>query len=131
MASCGKYEDGPKISLASKKARIINNWQYEEIYKNGNLQTLNSDDMNSSIEFKKNDEMTIITTAGSISSNYQGTWDLSSDKEYIDIQYTVSFLGLSSTYNMSYKILRLKSNELWLEYTDATNTIWEYHYKSK
>ncbi|HNF72960.1 MAG TPA: hypothetical protein PLP34_11115, partial [Chitinophagaceae bacterium] len=35
MTACRKYEEGPNISLRTKKARITNNWKYESAQVNG------------------------------------------------------------------------------------------------
>jgi len=35
LPSCGKYEEGPSISLRSKTSRIVNEWVVEKYYENG------------------------------------------------------------------------------------------------
>lgn len=41
VSSCRKYEEGPNVSLRTKKARITNNWKYESAQVNGNEVSLN------------------------------------------------------------------------------------------
>ena len=33
--SCKKYEDGPTVSLRTKKARVVNKWKVDSYYING------------------------------------------------------------------------------------------------
>ena len=35
ISSCGKYEEGPKFTLLSKKARITNTWKFTKSENNG------------------------------------------------------------------------------------------------
>lgn len=38
--ACGKYEEGPKFSLESKKSRLVGEWKVTSITKNGVDQSL-------------------------------------------------------------------------------------------
>lgn len=128
--SCGKYEDGPKISLLPKSARLINTWKIDESFKDGVSQTVTADEKASCYDIKKDGELSYTFVTGSLSSTYSGTWELSDDKESLKLSYTVVIFGLSTTYTTDYTILRLKSDELWLEKVSGNNTF-EYHYITK
>ncbi|NLL28220.1 MAG: hypothetical protein GX259_05435 [Bacteroidales bacterium] len=114
-SACGKYEDGPKFSLATKKARIINTWVYDEITVDNVFQPLDIEDIVTTIEFKRNNK--IIYSIENKSTT--GEWELSHDKEYIIIRFT----QLGNTDIHALKILRLKSNELWTEEIDGSSRI--------
>lgn len=131
FASCGKYEEGPKISLASKKARLVNQWKMEKMFKNGSSVSLTSNDQEDYIEFKKDGTYEVVDFTGSISSTGTGKWSFSSDKESINTSVSYTVLGFTTTNTTTYKILRLKSDELWVKYTDVTNGEWEIHYVTK
>jgi len=128
--SCGKYEDGPKISLASKTARIINTWVVDEMYYNGVEQTLTADDKDDYVEYQKDDKVVFTEVVGSLTTTTNATWKLDDDKEKILVTYSYTVGGLTYTTTVESTILRLKSNEMWLETTDGSNTE-EYHFVSK
>ena len=114
FTGCGKYEDGPSLSLKTKKGRITNQWKLTAELYNGTPQSLISNEV---IDIKKDD--TFVITWGS--SSETGTWAFSSDKE------SVTFTPNNSSSANTYKILRLKSNELWLQEIYGSST-YEYHY---
>lgn len=113
LTGCKKYEDGPAFSLNTKKARITNQWNLTEKIIDGVQYPIN----NEKIDIKK-DNSYVITWG---SSSETGNWEFSSDKE--SIIFTLNGNSSSDTY----KILRLKSNELWLQYT-SYSFITVYHY---
>ncbi|MBI4931036.1 MAG: hypothetical protein HY841_09760 [Bacteroidetes bacterium] len=102
FSSCGKYDDGPKISLKSKTARICREWMDPSCSTNCGT-----------IEYKKDGT---VYSNGAIVSGY--TWKFSGDKESIEVTYTIGgFSGSASA-----KILRLTSKDLWTQDT-GSNTI--------
>jgi hypothetical protein len=117
ITGCGKYEDGPKISLASKTGRLVNKWKLEKYFVNDVEQTIGTN--TSILEIKKDNSWTY-SDAGSALA-WTGTWAFDGDKENILMTSTGS-----STADIS-KILRLKSDELWLSSVDGSITT-EIHY---
>jgi len=114
--SCGKYEDGPKLSLLTKKSRLANEWVLESYEANG------SDQTSTMQAFLGNDYVWTIEKDGGytqVSStngiNVSGTWEMGEDKD--DVTFRPSS-GSSTTF----RILRLKSKELWLRYTNSNGT---------
>jgi len=118
LFSCGKYEDGPKISLLTKQARLINKWKLTDTQKYiEKSQPVDNPD----------------TTYPSISANYiefekhnvystpkdTGQWEFYDDKNKIIITLNQD--------KDTFKILRLKNNELWLQANTDTGKI-EQHY---
>jgi len=110
LFSCGKYEDGPKFSLASKKARLTGKWEVVEIDRDsppaGQSMTM---------EFSKDGDLEIVSRYQDYEGQWQtyiskGDWEWASDKEEIEI--TID--GDRTTFT----ILRLTKKELWFEDED-------------
>ena len=108
--SCKKYEEGPLISLKTKSARLTRSWKLDKAEQNG------VDVTNAFPELKQtfNDDGTYLGSNNGVP--FTGTWEFDGDKENILIKYT----GASDT--ESWKIIRLKSKELWLD-NDVNGTI--------
>lgn len=113
FAACGKYEDGPKISLKTKKARLVGEWKVEKVLVNGVENPAALAAMNiSTSEFDKDGEFTI--KLGLL--NFEGTWNFGDGKETIETQ-----MEGESTKDV-YTILRLTNKELWTENVDSSIT---------
>ncbi len=126
FSSCGKYEDGPAFSLASKKSRLVNVWQLDKAFENGVEVQLSADDKDDYMEFTKDNKIKATIVSGSQSTTVEGTWEFDSKKENIITKITVMGITIEQTL----KILRLKSNELWVEEKDG-NDVHKYYYVTK
>lgn len=110
LSSC-RYEDGPKFSLISKKARAVNIWTLDKAIENGVDKT---DDykrfyVNYKIEIKKDDSYELSYSPLNIGKYTEnGSWKFSDDK------LKVIFTPKGSTQNNEWKILRLKNSECWV-----------------
>jgi hypothetical protein len=122
-SSCGKYEEGPMISLLPKTMRITSQWKMDKYFENGVEQTLTADQKDDYLDIKDDGILDVVYVVGSSSTTATGTWELSSSKELLTFKYTYSIF----TVNDEYTILRLTTKELWLEKVDGTVTE-EYHY---
>jgi len=120
LSSCGKYEDGPKISLASKKSRLVNTWKLVQQIQNGVV--LNLSGYSVVTDIKKDGSYTTTYSYGGFSGTWVGTWQFSSDKESLIMTPNGSSTASTAT------ILRLKSKELWTKEVDGTDT-YEDHYE--
>ena len=110
LSSC-KYEDGPAISLRSKKSRVANLWRLSEMYVNDTLQTL-TNSTNHTLELTK--EGVATTTLDDLSIlPIVGTWEFGDKKETIEIFYP-SVNNDPDNVPAVYTILRLKNDELWI-----------------
>ncbi len=122
FSSCGKYEEGPGISLRSKKSRVVNTWVIEKYLVNGEdltsqiLQFLG----NYSIEYKKDETFEALVDG----DRETGKWSFDSKKENLEVMYD------GTTSKELSKILRLTNNEMWLVEDDGTDK-YEIHFKSK
>ncbi len=118
--SCKKYEDGPTLSLRSKKARVANEWQYDQVVA-PNGTNITAQFANNSIEFTKDGEY--IASYGT-SSAQTGTWRFASDKE--DMVLTPNDNSDATVM----KIMRLKGKELWFSIEESSG-IFEYRMSQK
>ena len=111
--SACKYEDGPKISLLSKKARLSGNWELVKI--NGKKVS----DIDVEMEFEKKGDITIDYVYQYNGSNYnyssQGEWQWEEGKEVIDVDF--------KDWHEEYTVKKLTNSELIIE--DSYGEEWE------
>lgn len=113
--SCSKYEDGPKFSLRTKKARLAGEW---EVVRIGN-ETYPQNGYSLEMTFEKDGDFEFNYSYGTYSYGYQGDWEFSSDKEELEVT-------IENQIN-TWEILRLTNKEFWFE--DEYNT--EYRLEAK
>jgi len=102
---CKKYEDGPMLSLKSKKGRVDGTWKFQSFIEDGD--DITQDFVGCEWEFKKDGDFTEYFD-GDV---YSGRWEFASDKEAIDLTYD------GDTWRWSLK--RLTNKEMWLERIDG------------
>ena len=110
MSSC-IYEDGPKMSFRSKKARAVNTWFIDKAYEAGVDKTdfYKTGFVNYELNLKSDDNYRLSYKAYNIIDVVEtGTWTLSDDKLYI------VFKPVNTTQENKSKILRLKNHEAWV-----------------
>jgi hypothetical protein len=127
FASCNKYEDGPSVSLLSKKSRLANKWKLETYYLNGQDKTVDYRGLvqSETLEFFKSgswqyNEVSNWTWAPGY---LHGTWTFQDKKESIEM--VDDRAGVPSK---TWTILRLKSKELWMERQQSADSLVEMHY---
>ncbi|MEX0965641.1 MAG: hypothetical protein WD077_00250 [Bacteroidia bacterium] len=111
VQSCKKYEDGPRISLKSKKARLVGEWELEKPI------TSPFGEVNMIIEFEKDGDFELLLEITYSYPGYSGTydyevtgeWEFEDNKENIELDFDD---GGGKT---EWEILRLTSKELWIE----------------
>lgn len=127
LYSCNKYEEGPAFSLLSKKARLANTWMVDRYYGNGVDRTFEYRAIFTSERltiFKSGTwQYTDKSTWTWVDTYNHGFWSLEDDKETLQLVYENS-LGPPA----KYRILRLKSKELWLEKKFNNDSTAIYHY---
>ena len=114
VGSCGKYEDGPGISLLTKKSRVAGNWNIKSI---GTLVYPANYSVN--LEFEKSGSATFTYSYGGYSETYAGSWDFASDKENL-------ILNIDGDVQ-TFEIKRLTNKEIWLDddITSVDGDIWK------
>lgn len=127
-ASCTKYEDGPMLSLRTRKARIINEWKISKYLEDGvdNTATFNNTRPNYTVVFEKNGNYSISITSGSSTISETGTWELSESKSFV-LRYETS----PQTETHSNEITRLKHKELNIKYHDTNGSLIEMQFVPK
>lgn len=114
--SCGKYEDGPGFSLASKKSRLTGTWEIDKYEING-VNALSNNNLDIEIEFESDGDYTVQTTysgyygSNSYSYSSSGEWEFSGDKEEIEFDP-------NDGSNFDWEITRLTNKELHVEFND-------------
>jgi hypothetical protein len=100
FTSCKKYEEGPLLSLQTKKARVINKWKIDKAISLDNGSDITSD---------YSDEIWEFTDSNDYTENniLKGTWQLSDNKTVLSITKINGDVKL-------YNILKLEENEMWL-----------------
>ena len=112
ISSCKKYEEGLYLSLRSKAERIENTWKAEKVIEDG--RDVTSDHTDDRHTFRKGGDYALFSNSNpSISGNAK--WQFIGDKDEIQIIYQGFFKQQIDTY----KILKLKENELWLRKGDS------------
>ena len=109
IASCGKFEEGPKVSIKSKKSRLCKTWVSESMTVNG-IAAPDSAFSGAEITFERDG----VCKMGYTGFSFESEWEFSGD---VNLNIITSFSGLSSTETI--EILKLKSKELWIKDVDA------------
>lgn len=119
ISGCKKYEEGPLISLRSKKERLANTWILDKATLNGVEVSLIRRGFwaeKNPVIFTKGNECTLIFQTYDTGYDIIGTWAWCDSKQSIitttpifvvdDIEYP--------SYSDTLTILKLKEDELWL-----------------
>ncbi len=113
--SCNKYEDGPSLSLRTKKARLINTWELIESIDGGTDISDFSRGITLTIENNESFYSGGETPQG-VKPTDQGTWEFNKEK-------TVLILTIDGQITPEkWTITRLKNDELWLKKTQSNGT---------
>ncbi len=130
LTSCSPYEEGPAISLRSRTERLCNEWKLTRLYINGTEQTLSAFDQQTTLEFKDNGTVNYsyaVMDSTAIVITGSGTWEFNDDQTEVITKITYV---LGGTETDTFKILRLKEEELWLENNQDGDVV-ETHYEPK
>ncbi len=122
---CKKYEEGPMISLRSKKARVVNDWKVVKILKNGEEQDM--DNLKLYYDFKDDNTGVVTHIVSTVVGDYTTTvdfkWEFNDDKTKIIFTF-----DNDDTEDVT--ILKLYEKEMWWEDKDGDDT-YEYHLEPK
>jgi hypothetical protein len=121
MVGCGKYEEGPGVSLRSKTKRLSGLWvRYDIMINNEPALNLYQLDMT----FDKDGGYQSNNTQGSgvIVSTNTGTWEFADSKAAIKFSTTSSVAGNDSVVVEQWDIERLKNDDLWVGFANASAT---------
>ncbi|CAN5816356.1 hypothetical protein BH11BAC7_BH11BAC7_02420 [soil metagenome] len=124
FSSCAKYEEGPKFSFLSKKSRLANTWKVENAKTTSSSGTFDFTSLMTDYTLVIEKDGKYSVTNGSSSDS--GTWELGEDGD--DVFFQSSQSGSSQE---AYRILKLKSKELWWKHTNTNGSIDEFHFIEK
>ena len=140
--SCKKYPDGPLFSVRAPSQRIIGAWKLKSYMINGtdSINIFSNYNIIPGVDFKDpviNDTFSYLIRGGMDTNIYVtniGLYELKNKKNELVLTSTkiVNQLNLDgplmSSTAVTYKILRLKKKELWLQ-TDYNGSSYEFHYE--
>lgn len=130
---CKKYEEGPGLSLKTKKARLVGDWDLKET-DNERTQEFLKTNGEIIFEFEKDGDVNVSTEgilnysyggwygysysySRDVDNNELGSWEFNDDKSDVEITY-------GGNYTNSFEIIRLTNKELILE--DENNKRWDF-----
>ena len=110
MVSCSKYEDGPAISVRSKKDRLTNTWKMNRAFEGGEVVTENYEQFMLQLLDGGYTKWVYIATFNDRTEEYEteGTWEFSDSKEELVLNMENDHL------DQSFIILKLDKEHLWL-----------------
>ena len=116
VVGCKKYEEGPLVSLRSKKERVANNWRVGQALDNGKDVTENYHQFDYDISKDGKVSLTASYTLLDVDVSYTttGVWAFLNNNEKI------SFDIDGNHHNIDYTILKLEEKEMWLTEDDGT-----------
>lgn len=127
VTSCSKYEEGPALSLLTKKARVAGEWKIDKTFYNGEEQTEGTEytdymtyvmekdgtgKMKQEAYTVENDGYTYEAEA----AEYKLEWKFNDDKTMIEVRLQDGE-GEWMEWDSS-EILKLKNKEFWMKSTD-------------
>lgn len=123
--SCSKYEDGPLLSLKTKKARLVNKWKIEKYYVN-NVDYTSSLYDGTYMEFSDNGDFHFtLITEGSLTIEdttvIDGTWEFSKKKDDVDVTMNYTYYDfwsdeyIQTTQIQNWEIIMLKNEAISFE----------------
>jgi hypothetical protein len=116
LSSCGKYEEGPAISLLPKSTRLSGTWKVEKLFYDGVENEVGFalvQDMELTLESDGTGEVYIWGFDGDVE------WEFTSNKENFNMRSNMG-TGWGEWYES--KILRLTMSEFWVSETDDDGT---------
>lgn len=109
--SCDKkYEDGPAVSVMSRKERVANYWKIQKAIENG--EDISEDYDQYDLYLTKNGDATLTANYSygtfTFSSTTNGSWTLQNDDTELEVDFE------NNDADETYQILKLEEKELWL-----------------
>ena len=110
ISSCKKYENGPAISLQSRKARVANTWVIEKATEKGDDVTSSYDQYTLTLAKDGDATLKAVYALGDFTFDVEtdGTWNFKSDDEELALDFE------NNMADNTYQILKLKDKEMWL-----------------
>lgn len=121
FTGCRKYEEGPGLSLRSKKERVSNVWKIEKYFMNDEDRTAQIDSMYLTYTLRKDGSYQELMSHMHMYYIEDGKWSFIEDKSAIEIYRTND--------TMTWHIKKLEEDALWVVYTPLAGFRLEYRLK--
>lgn len=124
LSSCGKYEEGPNISLRTKRARLSGTWKMNAEYVNGAL--ISNNDKLFTIEFDKDNSFLLteksIQSGQTIMTN-RGNYEFIKKKEFLRMNFYPVNSNTANlvVYYQEWEILKLYNDEFVINYSPSNS----------
>lgn len=116
FSSCGKYEEGPSVSLLTKKARLTGTWELVSSETNGTA--IDFGDVVSKTTLEKDGTGSMSISGSYLGFTYNSTsdleWEFNDTKEAIKVRFKEVDDTEWDEWEES-TIIKLTNKELWLE----------------
>jgi len=114
LGSCQKYEEGPAISLTPRTERVANTWIISYAQEDG--QNVSEDYDQYELYMNTDGDAQLTASYSAFGTSYNtttdGTWTFTNEEENLKVDFE------DDDQDNEYRILRLKSDELWLQDLD-------------
>ena len=116
LPACKKYDEGPVLSFTSREERVINTWQAQIISRNDIDETVEYEYMYLTFQSSGVVEWTYkrLDEPSEFKFGSNPKWELATLDEQIKVTYVDDVIF--SDRLLYFDILRLKEDELWLDY---------------
>lgn len=115
VSSCGKYEEGPKFTLLSKKARITNAWKFTKSENNGMDATPDPAYYTLILTLEEDGTAKADYTILGVPASDYGNWEFSSNKE--------DLILIDNSGTQTLEILKLTNTELKVKQMEGNDVI--------
>ena len=140
FCGCGKYKDGPDMSLRSKKSRLMGDWKSNEYIVDD---TLYSPSIYMVLGIKDQEKFTMTIYFNNVDPEYRivnvGSWYFSEDKSKVELSTENSSIivadnsltGPNQGTVFYFTIKRLTKNELWATSVDGYGHLGEFKFEKR
>ena len=123
LSGC-RYEEGPFLNFKKVEKRIRGVWDVSTVFKNGEAVTENFptsvESKYSQFYFYNNGVVVITYVKDNIINQSSGSWDFGEKKKTLNITFKNDFTNVYR----EYEIVKFRSNELKLRFTDENDIEW-------
>jgi len=132
LASCGKYEEGPSLSLKSKAKRLCREWKIEKVFEEGvdittQYRTMVNEHELMFIDYGSLKETIVTVAGGQVNTTVLAKgWEWGEKKETLKVSYKL--LQIES--EVIFTIRKLSSEEFWYT-TILEEKNFEFHWVAK
>jgi hypothetical protein len=124
LLSACRYKEGPFLNFTNVEKRLRGAWAISNVYKNGEETSEEFptvvESKNARYEFYKNKVLLISYLQNNTVKESSGSWDFGSKKKTIQAVFLNEYYSISR----EYEIIKFKSNELKLRFTDDNGITW-------